>query len=41
LVAQRVGDIPANADQDHVDRKARPFEVEHVDSSWVRAPQFI
>ncbi|MFC0134327.1 IS66 family insertion sequence element accessory protein TnpB, partial [Massilia eurypsychrophila] len=27
------------ADQDHIDRKAHPFEVEHVESSWVRAPQ--
>ena len=35
-VAQRVGCIPADANQDHVDRKAHPFEVEHVDSSWIR-----
>jgi hypothetical protein len=23
-------------DQDHIDRKAHPFEVKHVDSSWFR-----
>ena len=34
-VAQRVSHVPANADQDHVDRKAHPFEVEHVGSSWI------
>src|SRR5471030_709064 len=34
-VAQRVSHIPADADQDHIDRKAHPFEVEHVDSSSV------
>lgn len=39
-VAQRISRVPADADQDHVDRKAHTFEVEHVDSSWVRAPQF-
>src|SRR5471032_1691459 len=39
-VAQRVGRIPANADQDHIDRKAHPFEVEHINSSRVRAPKF-
>jgi hypothetical protein len=39
-VAQRIGDVPADADQDHLDRKAHTFEVEHVDSSWIRAPQF-
>ena len=33
-VAQRVGRVPADADQDHIDGKAHPFEVEHVDSSW-------
>src|SRR5476649_1033509 len=38
-VAQRVGHIPADADQDHVDRKAHPFEVEHINSSRVRAPK--
>jgi len=27
-------------DQNHIHRKAHPFEVEHIDSSWVRAPQF-
>jgi hypothetical protein len=32
-LAQRVGRVPADADQDHIDRKAHPFEVEHVDSS--------
>ena len=37
-VAQRVCYVPANADQDHIDRKAHPFEVEHGDSSKVRAP---
>ena len=37
-VAQRVGRIPADANQDHVDRKAHSFEVEHVDSSKFRAP---
>ena len=35
-VAQRVGRIPADANQDHVDRKAHSFEVEHVDSSKFR-----
>jgi hypothetical protein len=35
-VAQRVGCIPADADQDHINRKAHPLEVEHVDSSWIR-----
>jgi len=30
-VAQRIGGIPADADQEHVDRKAHTFEVEHVD----------
>src|SRR5471030_2777402 len=39
-VAQRVGRIPADADQDHIDRKAHPFEVEHINSSRVRAPKF-
>ena len=29
-VAPRVGRMPADADQDHLDRKARPFEVEYV-----------
>ena len=38
-VTQRVSHLPANADRDHVGRKAHPFEVEHLDSSWVRAPQ--
>jgi hypothetical protein len=32
-LAQRVGRVQADADQDHIDRKAHPFEVEHVDSS--------
>src|SRR5471030_2314685 len=39
-VAQRVGRIPADADQDHIDRKAHPFEVEHINSSRVRALKF-
>ena len=26
----------ADADQDHIDRKAHTFEVEHVDLSWIR-----
>ena len=39
-VAQRICCVPANADKDHIDRKAHPFEIEHIDSSWVRAPQF-
>jgi len=25
--------------QDHIDRKAHPFEVEHINSSRVRAPK--
>jgi hypothetical protein len=29
-VAQRVSRVPADADQDHINRKAHPFEVEHV-----------
>ena len=33
-VAQRVGPIPTNADQDHIDRKAQSPEVEHIDSFW-------
>lgn len=37
-VAQRICYVPANADQDHIDRKAHPFEVEHVDSAKVRVP---
>jgi len=32
-IAQRVGCIPPDANQDHIDRKAHPFEVEYVDSS--------
>jgi hypothetical protein len=32
-IAQRVGCIPPDANQDHSDQKAHPFEVEHVDSS--------
>ena len=32
-VAKRVSCIPADADQDHIDRKAHTFEIEHVDSS--------
>src|SRR5471032_1972297 len=39
-VAQRVSHIPANADQDHIDWETHPFEIEHVDSSSVRASQF-
>ena len=39
-VAQRVGRVPADADQDHVDRKAHPFEVEHIDWSRIQGPQF-
>jgi hypothetical protein len=35
-VAQRVGRILADADQNPTDRKAHPFEVEHIDSSWIR-----
>lgn len=37
-IAQRVGHVPADADQDHIDQKAYPFAVEHVDASSVRAP---
>jgi hypothetical protein len=33
VVAQLVDRVPADADQDHVDRTAHPFEVEHVDFS--------
>ena len=40
-VAQRVGRIPADADQDHIDQKAHPFEVEHVEATSGRAPQSI
>ena len=32
-VAQRIGRIPADANQDHIDRKARPFEVEQSGSN--------
>src|SRR5471032_3429991 len=39
-VAQRVSHVPANADQDHIDRETHPFEIEHVGSSSVRASQF-
>src|SRR5471030_222623 len=39
-VAQRVSHVPANADQYHIDRETHPFEIEHVDSSSVRASQF-
>ena len=39
-VTQRVGRIPTDADQDDIDGKAHPFEIEHIDSSWVRVPQF-
>jgi hypothetical protein len=38
--AQRIGGIPADADQDHVNRSAHTCEVEHVDSSWFWEPQF-
>jgi hypothetical protein len=34
--AQQVGRISADADQDYIDRKAHPVEVEHVDLSWIR-----
>jgi len=40
-VAQRVCHVPTNADQDHIDRKAHSFEVEHVDSSKAQTPYFI
>lgn len=39
-VAQRVGPLPANADQNNVDRKAHPFKVEHIDWFRIQAPQF-
>src|SRR5471030_1712142 len=39
-VAQRVGRIPADAYQNHIDRKAHPFEVEHINSSRIRALKF-
>jgi len=34
-VVQQVGCIPADADQDYINREAHPFKVEHVDSSWI------
>ena len=39
-VALRISGVPADADQDHVDRKAHPFEVEHVGFVLDSAPQF-
>ena len=43
-VPEKLRPFPANAtepdaDQDDVDRKTHSFEVKHVESSWVRAPQ--
>ena len=35
-VVQRLGHLSLDADEDDVDRKTHAFEVEHVDSSWVR-----
>jgi hypothetical protein len=35
-VAQRISGVPADADQNHINRKAHTFEVEHVDLSWIR-----
>ena len=40
-VTQRVSHIPTDADQDHVGRKAHPFEVKHLGSSWIGAPQLM
>jgi hypothetical protein len=34
-IAQRISGVPADADQDHVDREAHTFEVEHVDLSGI------
>jgi hypothetical protein len=39
-VAQRLGRMP-DANQNHIDRKAHPFDVEQVESCSGRAPQFI
>jgi hypothetical protein len=36
-VAQRVGCVPANTDQDDVSRETHSFEAEHIGSSSVRA----
>ena len=38
---QRVRHVPADADQNHVSRKTHPFEVKHLGSSWIGAPQLI
>jgi hypothetical protein len=32
-VAERIGRIPADADQDHINRRTCPFEVEYIESS--------
>jgi hypothetical protein len=36
LVTQRISGLPADANQDYVDRKTHPSEIEHIDlfSIW-------
>jgi len=38
-VAQRVSDVLADANEDHIDRETHPFEAEHVGFSYRRGQQ--